>query len=264
MSAKKPYGHRLRRVLWITVFSLFSVSMLLLTCVVATYLPRTDADSVSLTLPDLIGTVYEDNDARLCDECYEVVFDYRSDEATPPGTVLRQDPAPGSVRRVMPPHARCVVRLTLSTGVETVTLPSLIGTSAREAQAMLRARGLIVQMRSQVRNDLSPGQIVAVSPAEGTVVRRGEVVTLTQSEVKTRNTVRVPDVVGMSVGLANSTLVLRGLRPIEPSYEASEQAPDTVLSQRPLAGTLVPAGTQATLVVSRGGAAEEELSLESE
>ena len=196
------------------------------------------------------------------DGCYEIVFDYRSDAATAPGTVLLQDPAPGSVRRVVPGRSPCVVRLTLSTGVETLTLPPLIGTSAREAQVNLRAKGLIVQVKSQIRNDLSPGQIVAVSPAEGTLVRQGEVVTITQSEVTTRRTVRVPDVVGMQAAVANSTLVLRGLHPTEPSYEASGKPSGTVISQRPLAGTLVPAGTQATLVISRGGAAEEELEME--
>ncbi len=264
MSAVKPYGYRLRRALLIAVFALFSVSLLLATDLVATYLPRTDTDSVQVTLPDLVGTMYEQEDDRLSDEWYQVVFDYRSDASTVPGTVLLQDPAPGAVRRVIPDRSPCVVRLTLSTGAATFTLPPLIGTSAREAQVTLRAAGLIVQMKTQTRNDLSPGQILSVSPAEGTVMRQGEVVTLTQSEVTTRRTVRVPDVIGMEQGYANSTMVLRGLRPSQPTYEASSFAPGTVISQRPLAGTLVPADTGASLVISRGGAAEEELELESE
>jgi serine/threonine-protein kinase len=75
----------------------------------------------------------------------------------------------------------------------------------------------------------------------------------------------VPDVVGADAATANSTLVLRGLRPVEPRYEYSVDHPaGAVISQTPTAGTLVPSGTAATLTVSKGGAAEQELEMELE
>ena len=255
---------RKTRSLLISIFCFFSIICLTATFVLARYLPRTDADSVTVELPDLVGTRYTEDDERLPVSHYEVVFDYRADPSSEPGTVLRQDPAPASSRRVIPDRARCTLHLTLSTGAASYTIPPLIGKSAHEIALAMQSAGLIVKRQSVVRNDLSPGQIVSVSPAEGTVLHEGEVVTLTESTVTTRRTVRVPDVVGSDAAAANSTLVLRGLKPSEPRYEFSDQPQGSVISQTPTAGTLVPSGTKATLTVSRGGAAEQELEMEME
>ena len=247
------------------IFCFFSVICLTAAFVLARYLPRTDADSVVVELPALIGTVYAENDERLSPSLYEVVFDYRPDASSEPGTILVQDPAPAASRRVIPDCARCTLRLTLSTGAASYTIPHLIGKSAREAAVAMQGAGLIVKRQSVVRNDLSPGQIVSVLPAEGTTLHEGEVVTLTESTVTTLRTVRVPDVIGSDAAAANSALVLRGLKPSEPRYEYSaEHDVGKVISQTPTAGTLVPFGTKATVTLSRGGAAEQELEMEME
>ena len=72
------------------------------------------------------------------------------------------------------------------------------------------------------------------------------------------------DLIGASAAQANSALVLRGLIPTKPTYTPSIEPPGTVIAQRPLAGTLVPAGERATLTLSAGGlsAPEEELQME--
>ncbi|MBO5897992.1 MAG: PASTA domain-containing protein [Clostridia bacterium] len=234
------------------------------------YLPRTDGDSVRLEIPDLIGTPLTENDERLPDTLYEVVYDYRADADTPAGTVLSQEPAPHATRRAIPDRARCVLRLTVSTGARSYTVPALIGVSAREATVALREAGLIVKTRTVTRNDLSAGQIIAVSPAEGTQMREGEVITLTVSDVATSRVVRVPDVVGMPLPEANAALVLHGLRPqaTTASDPTSALGAGLVCSQQPLSGTLVPSGTRARLTLSEGralpNAADEELAMEGE
>lgn len=265
MSKPLPYGHKLRRVLLVLIFTLFCCCALMATYLIATYLPRTGGDSMELELPSLVGTPLADNDERLPSELYEIVYEYRADATTAPGTVLAQHPAAGSVRRVIPGQSPCTVRLTISTGAAQYTLPPLIGTSAKQAEILLRAQGLIVHVKEQLRQDLSPGQIVSVDPPEGTLMREGEVVTLTKSRVSTKKTVRVPNVVASEHALANNALVLRGLRPGEVTYEYSSEIPSgCVISQRPLPGTLVPSGTAAHLVISQGGAQEEEMLLENE
>ena len=244
-------------------YALLCVLALTLTVLAAVYMPRTDALGVEVTLPDLVGTVYTEGDERLSDVAlYELSFDYRADAEHAPGTVLAQYPPALSVRRALPGRSPVSVRLTLSTGPKAFTLPPLIGRDAHEAALYLQAQGLTVRVRSAVRNELKPGQVISVSPPEGSEVHEGEVVTLTRSEVTTARTVRVPDVTGVAAAQANTTLVLRGLRPSEPSYEYSDRPTGTVISQRPLPGTLVPAGSRATLVISRGGAAEQELEME--
>ena len=253
-----------RRALLITLYGLLSAIALLATYLLATYLPRQDGESLTVTVPSLVGSVYAADDGRLPSEWYDVTFDYRADAQSEAGTVLLQYPPALSERRVIPSRSRCALRLTLSTGAAQFTIPSLVGASAREAEVLLRSHGLIVRTVSRTRSDLSSGQVIASEPAEGTVVREGEVVTLTVSEAKTTRTVRVPDVVGQTLAQANGALALRGLRPREVTYERSSAPAGTVISQRPLSGTLVPTGTEAALTVSEGGAseAEQEMSME--
>lgn len=265
MSRSHRYGHRLCRRLALFIFTVFSLGTLVFVYLASTYLPRRDGDSVEITLPDVVGTVLSENDERLPSAYYELICDYRADKTVPPGTVLSQSPAAGARRRVMPGHSPCPLRLVISTGAAAYTLPAVIGKSEQEVALLLRSWGLSVRVVTAVRNDLSPGQVTAIDPPEGTVVHEGEAVTLTVSTVTTHKVVRVPNLQGSDLALANNALVLRGLRPDDPEYEYSATVPHgAVISQRPLSGTLVPAGTSAHLVVSLGGAQEEEQMLENE
>ena len=265
MSSHHPFGRRLCRALITLIFLLFSVGTLTLTYLLATYLPNRDADSVTIVLPTLVGQMLGTEDAGLSPDLYEVVYDYRADAGTLPGTVLAQDPPPESRRRVLPGRAPCTLRLTVSTGVARYTLPASVGKSGKEMSICLQAQGLIVRIEQETRSDLLPGQVIAMRPPEGTVVCAGEVVTLTVSRALTKKTVRVPDVVGSEAALANNALVLRGLKPDAPEYEYSASVPGgCVISQRPLSGTLVPTGSSAHLVISLGGEQEEEWMLEGE
>lgn len=255
-------------VLWLAIATIVLCALYLL----ATYLPRTDEHSIRLDIPALVGTALAEDDERLPDALFEVVYDYRADASTPAGTVLAQEPAPHTTRRAIPERLRCVLHLTVSTGARSYTVPPLIGKSAREVAVSLREAGLVVKTHTVTRGDLARGQIIAVSPPEGTLMHEGEVITLTVSEVTTRRVVRVPSVVGMTVAEANAALVLRGLKPASTvrSDATSTLGAGLVCAQLPLPDTLVPAGTRASLTLSEGknqmlpNAADEELALESE
>lgn len=257
MKPTRPYGHALRRGLLRFLFVLLSVGALTATYLFTVYLSGTDAAGREITVPSLVGRTLTD-DAILSDGNYEIVYEYRTDADTAPGTVLSQSPAAGSLRRVIPGRSPCVLCLTVSTGPAQYTLPPLIGKDAKETALLLRSHGLIVHRKSVLRSDLSPGQVVAVDPPEGTVLREGEAVTLTESRILTVKTVRVPDVIGTELALANNALVLRGLRPDEPEYAYSDEIPPgCVISQRPVSGTAVVTGSSAHLVVSKGCEFEE-------
>jgi beta-lactam-binding protein with PASTA domain len=258
MKSNRPYGHTLRRRLLITLFVLLSIGALTCTYLTATYLPQKAPDSLEITLPSLVGQDLNDSQALLPDGYYDIVYEYRPDAKASPGTVLSQSPAAGSLRRTVPGRSPCPLRLVVSTGPKTYTLPALIGENAKQTAVQLRGQGLVVRIRRVIRNDLSPGQIVAMDPPKGTTLQQGQVVTLTESGVLTAKTVRVPDVVGTELALANNTLVLRGLRPDEPEYAYSDDIPPgCVISQRPLSGTMVVTGSSAHLVISQGCEWEE-------
>ena len=67
--------NRTNRALLAAIFCCFSVCTLCATVLLARYLPQTDASSVEVELPSLVGTTYAEGDERLPPSLYEVVFD---------------------------------------------------------------------------------------------------------------------------------------------------------------------------------------------
>ncbi|MGQ0574634.1 MAG: protein kinase domain-containing protein [Pseudonocardia sp.] len=98
----------------------------------------------------------------------------RFDDDHPVGSVLRTDPAAGTVLAVGAP-----VALVLNVEDEQVTVPFLIGRSAAEARAALRRLDLRPDVRSQLPFGLGGGTVVGQDPGPGTPVEPGSVVVLT-------------------------------------------------------------------------------------
>jgi serine/threonine-protein kinase len=100
------------------------------------------------------------------------------DDIVKPGTVLRQDPPPGS--RVPSDSA---VTLTISRGPAQVLMPSLIGRTLAEARKMLDERGLVVaHVRMVASTAVEPGVVIEQTPAPATRLRPGQIpITITVS-----------------------------------------------------------------------------------
>lgn len=228
------------------------ISALLGVWLMATFLPPMPEGTEDVTVPQLLGEVYVGVDERLSADIYDVTVDYRTDGAAEKGTVLAQSPSAGAIRRVVPGKRRCALHLTLSAGEARVTLPDVIGQSAATAALQLQEKGLIVTREKRRSTQYSPGQVIEMRPAPGSLVRPGEAVTLVESTVATVRTLTVPDVVGLDAATAAARLRGAGLIPDATLYAPSAQPEGTVISQYPLSGTLVTAGMRATLTLSDG------------
>ncbi len=97
------------------------------------------------------------------------------DRTVPSGFILAQDPAPGaSVESGAP------VNLTVSKGHQIIALPDLVGRSLDDARAMLTELGVTLRSVNRVpREDVPPGQVVAMTPPAGTQIRHGDAVGVT-------------------------------------------------------------------------------------
>lgn len=93
-------GLLLAGTLWVTSDALFGFS---------------SSRAREIVIPDYCG---EDLSAVEPGEEIELTVEYRYDETIPAGTVLRQEPEPGSVRKVNKRHPKCPVRLYVSMGPE--------------------------------------------------------------------------------------------------------------------------------------------------
>ncbi|HYM68298.1 MAG TPA: PASTA domain-containing protein [bacterium] len=97
------------------------------------------------------------------------------DQTVPSGFILVQDPAPGaSVAR------GALINLTISKGQQVLVLPDLVGRSLDDARRILQDLGVTLRNVTQVpRDDLPPGQVIAMIPAAGTQIRHGDAVEVT-------------------------------------------------------------------------------------
>jgi serine/threonine-protein kinase len=151
-----------------------------------------------------------------------------------------------------PPHARVhagsTVTLTVSTGRQTVTVPSVIGSQLSAARATLAAAGLRVTVAKQDSNQ-QPGTVLDQTPAANAVAPRGSTVTLT---VAREPKVAVPNVIGENETQAVGTLTAAGFVTQKVDQPVTTPAQDgIVLSQKPAPNHRVKQGATVTLIIGR-------------
>jgi beta-lactam-binding protein with PASTA domain len=100
----------------------------------------------------------------------------RPNDSFPQGTVIWQDPPPGTV---LQPNS--VVQLVLSSGPALVAVPDVIGLGVPQAGRILAAAGVRVGVVDSLSSPQERGVIVATRPAAGVGRPRGAAVTLVVS-----------------------------------------------------------------------------------
>ncbi|HEX3492279.1 MAG TPA: PASTA domain-containing protein, partial [Streptosporangiaceae bacterium] len=149
------------------------------------------------------------------------------------GTVISTNPVAGTSW----PQPRPVA-ITVSAGQP---LPSFVGLQLPAAQAAAQAGGYQIQAVPDTNSTQPQGTIISQIPAPGTVITKGEVVTVNYSNGPAQ--VPIPDVRGMSVGDATHALQDAGFQVV-----VSPGLGDHVTNYSPT-GT-APKGTTITLEVS--------------
>ena len=137
----------------------------------------------------------------------------------------------------------------------TSVMPDVIGTSITEATSTITSQGLVVGATKLVQSTQPAGTVVASTPKPGAKVTKGQSVTLSVSLGTSTQPVTIPDVTGMSLSDAESTLQQAGLAyKVDFTATAPEGAsPNTVLSQTPDGGTQGRTGDDVTITVLAPG-----------
>ncbi|WAM14245.1 MULTISPECIES: Stk1 family PASTA domain-containing Ser/Thr kinase [Rhodococcus] len=155
----------------------------------------------------------------------------------PIGAVAALDPAPGTELAT-----GSTVKLIVSKGAPPVDVPDVKGMSEAEARTSLEAVGIVVQdVTTDFDRTVAAGDAIATSPKAGTSVNAGTSVTLSVS-----NAVRVPSMLGRTVGSARDELSRLGLDVKVRSVTDTDRS--FVISQNPGSGDLVKPGSTVTLV----------------
>jgi beta-lactam-binding protein with PASTA domain len=181
----------------------------------------------------------------------------------PPGTVVAQNPQPGT-RVVTGARVRINVAEGAGATTPTTTTPSPTPPPAASAVPNVVGQGQVQGARAveqagyqadsyPVPSSQPRGRIVSQQPAGGTRARRGSIVRLNVSFGAGERPLRaVPDVGGQDEQSARDQLRQIGFT-VRTVYESTTNAGEQgiVLSQEPEAGQRVPAGTQIVLTVGR-------------
>ncbi len=171
----------------------------------------------------------------------------RFNETVPEGNVISQYPVAGTSAAL-----GAAVNLALSGGSAPVTVPNVCGITQSAAEFSLTFSGLVLGTVGEAFSDTVPlGRVATQSPAKGTSVASGSPVNLVLS--KGPAPVVVPDVVGMTLPVAEAAIDTARLRVGTVSLKYSETVPQNeVISQTPAEGDTVPPKTPVDMVVSKG------------
>jgi serine/threonine-protein kinase len=217
-----------------------------------------EGDTVTITVstgprqvdvPDVVGLSQEEAEAEITGAKLRVgeITTETSDEFEE-GTVISQSPEPGDEV-----DARSKVDLVVSGGVETVTVPSVIGQSQDTAISEIQAAGLTADVLTAPSEE-EEGTVIAQDPEGGAEASPGDIVTITVSEGAEEQ--EMPDVTGQDGDEAAAFLESEFGLEVSLVEEPCAQAvpPGAVCRQEPEAGTPVAEGDSATLFVQPGDA----------
>jgi serine/threonine-protein kinase len=138
------------------------------------------------------------------------------------------------------------------------TVPRLLGLPINQAIDRLQSAGFKYQLLESVYSDAYPaGRVAVQNPVAGTRIDKGEVPVKLAASLGIE-TVRVPDVTGLSRSTAITRLKNAGLKEGDITFEQSSSVRrGYVISQNPSATSLVAKGSEVKLVVSSGPPTQE-------
>jgi eukaryotic-like serine/threonine-protein kinase len=126
-----------------------------------------------VAVPAVIGLSSDSAEAQISDAgLVPAVQEAESEE--PEGEVISQDPSAGTELRL-----GSTVTITVSTGIEQVVVPDVVGIGAGDAAGQLRAEGLVpVRREMEVADPSQDGQVIDQRPGAGVEVDPGREVVI--------------------------------------------------------------------------------------
>jgi serine/threonine-protein kinase len=195
---------------------------------------RSDRRSNLVEVPDWIGRTRQESvtQAAVLGLVVEVA-ELRHDPGVAADRIVQQDPAAGTQVR----HGR-TIRVVVSLGGQTLTVPNLVGQPARQAEAELRRQGLAAGWEAHIHDVAAPvSQVIDEAPAGGTLSVPGDRVHRLVSDGPRTPRWVMPDLVGRTLRDAQEWITLCGFRNgAVRRVPADGRRPGTIVGQLPLAG----------------------------
>ncbi len=201
-----------------------------------------------IDVPNVVGKTQAEAEQALKDAGFtsQVSLAYSNDVAK--GSVISQAPAAG---QKVP--AETSIGLTVSQGVQNVTVPGVTGQTKSEAEGTLKAAGLGVQSVDNPSSTVPKGQVVIQYPVSGTSVVPGTIVGIVVStgpKSSSVTSVTVPAVVGKTTSEAQTAIKNVGLASVTIQFAGTSAPAGEVIGQIPSSGAIVPKGSSVMIFVA--------------
>ena len=178
---------------------------------------------------------------------------YSNDYAA--GYVYKQSPVAG--RTVREGQS---VTLTVSLGIQSVTVPDVTNYLQADAEQQLKNLGVSVLVTQAVEPTVASGPVIRTDPAAGSQVAAGSTVVVYVSRPQVSTTAKVPSLVGLSsVNDARTLLVQNKLGLGSTTEQYSDKPAGTIIGQNPAAGSTVKVNSRVSVTVSAGPEPEPEV-----
>ncbi|UDY34245.1 Stk1 family PASTA domain-containing Ser/Thr kinase [Dermatobacter hominis] len=202
--------------------------------------------SDTVEVPATIGLTRTEAEKLLEEQGFEVQVTEEPNATVEAGRVISQDPAAQTEV-----DKGSTVKLVVSSGVEQVEVPDVVGRTQPEAQFILTQEGFKFTVTEVENEDAASGTVLSQDPPAGEQRQRDSVVNLEVAKAPGEET--IPDVAGQTLQAAQAQLQAAGFRVGGPKQEASATVPaGRVISTDPAGGTAAKKGATVTITVSTG------------
>ena len=223
-------------------------------------------------VPNLVGSMYDQvkHDSKVLGPFKLVIQEEVYNESAPAGTILDQDPKPGT--EILPPEededgsagssqgdaapeekSPYEINIIISSGPEPIYMVDLTDMDYLEAYAELDEMGLLYTTDYEYDDKVEKNHVISFTPLKDTPVKEGDRVHLIISLGTKIETVEVPDLVKQTQDQAKSDITTRKLKvgTVDEVYHDTIPA-GQVIYQYPAAGSKVEEGTKINLQISKG------------
>ena len=206
-------------------------------------------DKADVVLADYSGMTQDEVNAQEQVATGQIVVNWEQEYSNnyAAGYVYKQSPVAG--RTVREGQS---VTLTVSLGIQYVTVPDLTNYLQADGEQQLKDLGVSVLVTQAVDETVAAGSIIRTDPAAGSQVAAGTTVVVYVSRPQVSTTTKVPSLIGMSVDNARSLLVQNKLGLGSQTEQYSDQPAGAIISQSPGAGAAARLNSRVSVVVSAG------------
>jgi beta-lactam-binding protein with PASTA domain len=198
-----------------------------------------------VAVPDVLTYTESQARAQIEGAGFRLQVEHANGDESTKGTVVAQDPAGKSEAA-----SGSTVAITVNDGPESAEIPGgLVGEDKDDVEKTLRDAGFTnvdSSPASTEDTDAKEGEVLSVSPDEGTSTPLADRVTITYATGKSS----VPDVGGFPQAAAEKALRDAGFTKVSVSKQVSTQSAGTVVSQSPDAGSEASRSATVKIVVA--------------